>query len=144
MSASGNISPQSTTRIRPSTSRQKQFRPISPSPPRNTIRTGWATGKRYWTRPPVPCRLRQGPRRAHSCVGRPGGVGSDGQQTAAREQLRLASFGALDLVDPAPDDRFDRITRLAQRVLEVPLAVVSLVRDGRHWFPSETGEPAAA
>lgn len=71
-------------------------------------------------------------------------MGSEGQQTAAREQLRLASFGALDLVDPAPDDRFDRITRLAQRVLEVPLAVVSLVRDGRHWFLSETGEPAAA
>src|SRR5438552_4047471 len=39
MSASGNMIPQSTTRIRPSTSRQKQFRPISPSPPRNTIRT---------------------------------------------------------------------------------------------------------
>ena len=39
MSASGNMIPQSTTRIRPSTSKQKQFRPISPSPPRNTIRT---------------------------------------------------------------------------------------------------------
>src|SRR5262249_32943659 len=39
MSASGNMIPQSTTRIRPSTSTQKQFRPISPSPPRKTIRT---------------------------------------------------------------------------------------------------------
>src|SRR4051794_39060097 len=39
MSASGNMSPQSTTRMRPSTSRQKQLRPISPSPPRKTIRT---------------------------------------------------------------------------------------------------------
>src|SRR4029079_13271252 len=39
MSASGNINPQSTTRMRPSTSRQKQFRPISPRPPRKTIRT---------------------------------------------------------------------------------------------------------
>src|SRR5690349_735131 len=39
MSASGNMIPQSTTRIRPSTSMQKQFRPISPSPPRKTIRT---------------------------------------------------------------------------------------------------------
>src|SRR4051794_14361609 len=41
MSASGNMSPQSTTRIRPSTSTQKQFRPISPSPPRKTMRTSW-------------------------------------------------------------------------------------------------------
>src|SRR5689334_3936486 len=40
MSASGNMIPQSTTRIRPSTSMQKQFRPISPRPPRKTIRTG--------------------------------------------------------------------------------------------------------
>src|SRR5882757_5664906 len=39
MSASGNMIPQSTTRMRSSTSRQKQFRPISPSPPRKTIRT---------------------------------------------------------------------------------------------------------
>src|SRR5215510_11766014 len=40
MSASGNIRPQSTTRMRSATSRQKQLRPISPTPPRNTIRTG--------------------------------------------------------------------------------------------------------
>src|SRR3954451_5663025 len=39
MSTSGNMIPQSTTRIRPSTSRQKQFRPISPRPPRKTMRT---------------------------------------------------------------------------------------------------------
>src|SRR5215217_7699500 len=40
MSTSGNIKPQSTTRMRPSTSRQKQLRPISPTPPRNVIETG--------------------------------------------------------------------------------------------------------
>ena len=40
MPASGNMIPQSTTRMRSSTSRQKQFRPISPSPPRKTILTG--------------------------------------------------------------------------------------------------------
>src|SRR5215207_8499128 len=44
MSGSGNISPQSTTRMRPSTSRQKQLRPISPSPPRKTSRTSSLTG----------------------------------------------------------------------------------------------------
>src|SRR5437764_13267546 len=44
MSGSGNISPQSTTRMRPSTSMQKQLRPISPSPPRKTSRTSSLTG----------------------------------------------------------------------------------------------------
>ena len=42
MSGSGNMMPQSRTRMRPSTSMQAQFRPISPSPPRKTIRTGFA------------------------------------------------------------------------------------------------------
>src|SRR5262245_60439152 len=36
MSTSGNMIPQSTTRMRSSTSRQKQLRPISPNPPRKT------------------------------------------------------------------------------------------------------------
>src|SRR3954454_5943918 len=39
---SGNIRPQSRMMILPSTSMQAQFRPISPSPPRKTIRTGSA------------------------------------------------------------------------------------------------------
>src|SRR6185312_4688999 len=42
MSASGNISPQSRIMMRPSTSMQAQFRPISPSPPRKVILTGSA------------------------------------------------------------------------------------------------------
>jgi diguanylate cyclase (GGDEF)-like protein len=65
-----------------------------------------------------------------------------GDDQIRREQIRLAPFGALDLVDPDPDDRFDRLTRLAQRVLGVPLAVVSLVRDGRRWFPLHAGGQA--
>src|SRR2546421_7390378 len=43
MSGSGNMIPQSMSRIRPSTSTQAQLRPISPSPPRNTTRTGLVT-----------------------------------------------------------------------------------------------------
>src|SRR5437870_8763642 len=37
-SARGNDSPQSITRMRPSSSRQAMFRPISPTPPRNARR----------------------------------------------------------------------------------------------------------
>src|SRR5664280_1718139 len=38
MSGSGNMMPTSRTRIRPFTSMQAQLRPISPSPPRKTMR----------------------------------------------------------------------------------------------------------
>src|SRR5580693_2529813 len=41
MSGSGNMIPQSRMTIRPSTSMQAQLRPISPSPPRKTTRTGF-------------------------------------------------------------------------------------------------------
>ena len=40
MSGSGNMIPQSSTMIRPSTSTQAQLRPISPRPPKKTMRTG--------------------------------------------------------------------------------------------------------
>jgi len=39
----------------------------------------------------------------------------------------------------APNERFDRITRLACRVLEVPLAGLSLVGERRQWFLSTAG-----
>src|SRR3984957_10598873 len=44
MSGSGNMIPQSRMTMRPSTSMQAQLRPISPSPPRKTTRTGLAFG----------------------------------------------------------------------------------------------------
>ena len=47
MSASGNMMPQSRTMMRPSTSMQAQLRPISPSPPRKTTRTGDALGRDF-------------------------------------------------------------------------------------------------
>src|ERR1041385_5770993 len=43
MSGSGNMIPQSMSRIRSSTSMQAQLRPISPRPPRKTTRTGLVT-----------------------------------------------------------------------------------------------------
>src|SRR6202789_4317148 len=47
MSGSGNMIPQSRTMMRPSTSMQAQLRPISPSPPRKTTRTGAALGRHF-------------------------------------------------------------------------------------------------
>src|SRR6185369_4820260 len=55
-----------------------------------------------------------------------------------REQL-LEAVHADDLTAVSPEERFDRITRLARRVFDVPIALVSLVDAERQWFKSRQG-----
>lgn len=55
------------------------------------------------------------------------------------EQRRLAFLRSLDLLDTAPDPAFDRVTRLASRLLDVPISLVSLVDENRQWFKSKVG-----
>jgi hypothetical protein len=57
----------------------------------------------------------------------------------ANEAQRLEALRALNLLDSAPEERFDRITRLAARVLNVPMACVVLVDDKRGFFKSRYG-----
>jgi diguanylate cyclase (GGDEF)-like protein len=57
----------------------------------------------------------------------------------ADEVRRLATLRSLDLLDTAPEERFDRITRLAQRLFDVPAALVSLIDEDRQWFKSSVG-----
>src|ERR1700761_1760466 len=52
---------------------------------------------------------------------------------------RVATLRGLGLLDTASEERFDRITRLAQRILGVPIALVSLVDADRQWFKSSQG-----
>lgn len=54
---------------------------------------------------------------------------------------RLAALVQTGLLDAAPDDSFDRLTRLATRVLRVPIALVSLVDAERQYFASAAGLP---
>ncbi len=54
----------------------------------------------------------------------------------ADEASRLAELRALALLDTGPEERFDRVTRLAQRLFDVPIALVSLVDADRQWFKS--------
>ncbi len=56
-----------------------------------------------------------------------------------QEADRLAALRALHLLDTPPEDRYDRITRLARRVFDVPIALVSLVDADRQWFKSRQG-----
>ncbi|WP_174874705.1 sensor domain-containing diguanylate cyclase [Vogesella oryzae] len=55
------------------------------------------------------------------------------------ERERLSLLRALQLLDTPPEPAFDRITRLACQLLQVPVAVVSLVDEGRQWFKSRVG-----
>ncbi|MEW6983911.1 EAL domain-containing protein [Colwelliaceae bacterium 6471] len=51
---------------------------------------------------------------------------------------RLATLRSLDILDTPPDERFDRITRIAAAVFDVDCAFVSLVDADRQWFKSST------
>lgn len=55
------------------------------------------------------------------------------------EQVRLNMLRSLDVLDTQPDERFDRLTRMAKRMFGVPIALVSLVDENRQWFKSCIG-----
>lgn len=55
------------------------------------------------------------------------------------EASRIKSLIKLDVLDTDPDERFDRITRLARQMFDVPIALISLVDKKRQWFKSRQG-----
>ncbi|MBV4552442.1 sensor domain-containing diguanylate cyclase [Pseudomonas sp. SWRI102] len=59
------------------------------------------------------------------------------------EAVRLKHLQSLKLLDTAPEERFDRLTRLARRLFNVPIALVSLVDANRQWFKSNAGLDAS-
>ena len=58
---------------------------------------------------------------------------------AAAEASRLAALRRYDILDTPPDGAFDRITALAARLFDVPIAIISLVDTDRIWFKSHHG-----
>jgi phosphoribosyl 1,2-cyclic phosphodiesterase len=59
--------------------------------------------------------------------------------TSDVEESRLATLHDIGILDTPPEERFDRITRLAASLLKVPMALVSLVDGERQWFKSSYG-----
>jgi GAF domain-containing protein len=55
------------------------------------------------------------------------------------ETRRLAALRRLHLIDTAPEEKFDRITRLAARILNVPLAMITFVEEDRQFYKSAYG-----
>lgn len=55
------------------------------------------------------------------------------------ECIRLDALHALNILDTPAEERFDRLTRLAKRLFDVPMSLVSLVDSDRQWFKSNIG-----
>ena len=56
-----------------------------------------------------------------------------------KEVARLQTLKSLDVLDTPQEERFDRLTRMAKRLFNVPIALVSLVDENRQWFKSCIG-----
>ncbi len=59
--------------------------------------------------------------------------------TAPDEERRLAALERLRVLDTPIEDRFDRYTRLASAMFDVPIALLSFVDAKRQWFKSRHG-----
>ncbi len=55
------------------------------------------------------------------------------------EAERLAALCTTGLLDTPPEERFDRVTRLAAQFFGVPICLVSLIDQERQWFKSRYG-----
>jgi serine/threonine protein kinase len=57
----------------------------------------------------------------------------------ASEVERMNAVERYEILDTPPDGAFDRITGLAARLFDVPIAIVSIVDSDRIWFKSHHG-----
>lgn len=55
------------------------------------------------------------------------------------ETARLHALRDLDILDSPPEERFDRLTRLAKHMFGTAIALVSLIDNQRQWFKSRQG-----
>jgi len=55
------------------------------------------------------------------------------------ESARLDTLRRLDLLDTTSSSAFDRITRMAAQLFNVPVAAISLTDSNRQWFKSRVG-----
>lgn len=61
------------------------------------------------------------------------------QAVLHNEETRQKALDNLKILDTLPEERFDRITRLAQQVFGVETAAITLIDHDRQWFKSKVG-----
>lgn len=62
---------------------------------------------------------------------------------AITNPTRLAALRGLDLMNSKAEENFDRVSRLASKLLNAPIALFSVVGDDRQYFKSNSGLPKA-
>ncbi|MBC3936165.1 PAS domain S-box protein [Undibacterium sp. CY7W] len=55
------------------------------------------------------------------------------------EKLRLKTLRQCGLLDTQPEERFDRLTRLAQQLFQCKIVLISLIDANRQWLKSKQG-----
>jgi diguanylate cyclase (GGDEF)-like protein len=58
---------------------------------------------------------------------------------ASTATLKIANIHSQDLFYTPLEERFERITRVARRALQVPVAAISLFNEDKQWFKSAVG-----
>jgi GAF domain-containing protein len=61
----------------------------------------------------------------------------------ADETERLAALRGYAVLDTPPEEAFDRVVQLVAAILDVPIALVSLVDEHRQWFKAKVGLDAS-
>ena len=56
-----------------------------------------------------------------------------------REEERIEALRALNILDTPIEERFERITRLVSKALDMPICMISCVDEHRQWFKSIVG-----
>jgi two-component sensor histidine kinase len=67
------------------------------------------------------------------------GAASPGGGPAWAEADRLSALERYKILDTPPEPAFDDIVRIAARICDVPMALISLVDDRRQWFKAAVG-----
>jgi GAF domain-containing protein len=56
-----------------------------------------------------------------------------------KEEERLNIVKALNILDTKPEERFDKITKMATERLHVPISTITIIDKDREWFKSYKG-----
>lgn len=61
------------------------------------------------------------------------------QPDPVKEKMRLEVLRKYEILDTPPDGSLNKMTEMASRIFNVPIAIVSLVDEDRVWFKSRHG-----